>query len=198
MNRLLALLALFSCLAALAQAQHLLSFGIKGGVPLTDAFADSSPIQVDVIFHSFSASKNYVIGPMAELNLPLGLSVEADALYRPLNLTIDNRTLPLSNNHFSTDLNAWEFPILGKYHFLHTPVVKPYVEAGPVFRAVGSQGSHLANDGFAAGGGVDLKVLLVRVTPEIRYSRWAADSKAGFPIPPSNRNQAEFLIGVSF
>jgi hypothetical protein len=200
MHRRLALLGLFSCLATLAYGQHLLSFGIKGGVPLTDAFADSSPVEVDVIVHSFSASKNYVIGPMAELNLPLGFSVEADALYRPLNLTIDSRVLPLPNNHFSTDLNSWEFPILGKYHFLHTPVVKPYVEAGPIFRAVGSQGSNLSKDGFALGGGVDLKVLLVRVTPEVRYSRWGSDATGGpgYRVLPSNRNQAEFLIGISF
>src|SRR5579863_3806404 len=105
MHRFFAIVGSFSCLATLAYGQHLLSFGIKGGVPLTDAFADSSPLQVDVIVHSFSASKNYVIGPMAELNLPFGFSVEADALYRPLNLTIDSRTLPMPNNHFSTDLN---------------------------------------------------------------------------------------------
>ena len=40
----------------------------------------------------FSASKNYVVGPMVELNLPFGLAVEADALYRPLNVTTETQS----------------------------------------------------------------------------------------------------------
>ncbi len=75
---------------------------------------------------SGSAGKNYVIGPMVELNLPLGFAIEADALYRPLNLTV-----PTSLGRISQDIHSAEFPILVKYHFLHTPIVKPYAEAGP-------------------------------------------------------------------
>jgi hypothetical protein len=197
--RLVVFLGLLSCSGPAAFAQGFLSFGIKGGVPLTDAFSDYRPMEVDVIVHSFSSSRNYVIGPAAELKLPLGFSVEADALYRPLNLTVDRQTLPQPVVHSVNDINSWEFPILGKYHFLHTPIVKPYVEAGPVFRAVGSGTSGLSKDGFAMGGGVDIKLLVVRVTPEIRYSRWGSDAAApSLFASPSNLNQAEFLIGVSF
>jgi hypothetical protein len=199
MPRFLVVCSLSLFLGTAASGQHLLSFGIKGGLPLTDAFSDFSFMGVDVNSHSFSASKHFVIGPTVELRLPLGFSVEADALYRPLNLTIDTHTLPLPSTHSSTDITSWEFPILAKYHFLHTPVVKPYVEAGPIFRAAGSQGSHLSGGGFAMGGGVDLKLPVVRVTPEIRYSRWAGDAPLTSVFPsPSNLNQAEFLVGVSF
>ena len=134
-----------------------------------------------------------------ELSLPFGFAVEANALYRPLNLATDATLAPRPPAHFSTNINAWEFPILGKYHFLHTPVIKPYVEAGPIFRHVGSEASYLSNSGFAFGGGIDVKVLLVRVTPEIRFSRWAGDAHVNFfGAPPSQLNQAEFLIGISF
>jgi hypothetical protein len=179
-------------------AEHIFSFGIKGGVPLTDAFSGSTSMGVDLITHTFSNTKNYVIGPTVELSLPFGLSVEADALYRPLNLTTDITVVPQPLAHYSATINSWEFPILGKYHFLHTPVVKPYVEAGPIFRHLGSQASYLSNSGFALGGGVDLKLWLVRITPELRYSRWGGDAATTFTVPPSQLNQAEILLGISF
>src|SRR5579862_2917361 len=192
-------LILLACTLTTAfAAEHLFSFGIKGGVPMTDGFADSTAHGIDTITHTFSDSKNYVIGPTAELSLPLGFSVEADALFRPLNLATDNTILPQTLFHSSSDINSWEFPILGKYHFLHTPVVKPYVEAGPIFRHVGSQGSYLSGKGFAIGGGVDLKLWLVRISPELRYSRWGGDAATTFTVPPSQLNQAEFLLGISF
>jgi hypothetical protein len=193
----LVLLAFFA--TNMFAAEHFLSVGIKGGVPLTDAFSDHTAMGVDTLTHTFSDSKEYVIGPTVELTLPFGFAIEADALYRPLSLATDNTVFPQPPRHFSTNVNSWEFPILGKYHFLHTPVVKPYVEAGPIFRHVGSQASYLSNSGFALGGGIDLKLLLVKITPELRYSRWGGDAHVQFfNAPPSQLNQAEFLIGISF
>ncbi|HEX4594948.1 MAG TPA: outer membrane beta-barrel protein [Bryobacteraceae bacterium] len=193
-------LILLACTLTTAfAAERIFSFGIKGGVPLTDAFSDHTITGIDTVTRTFSDSKNYVIGPMVELNLPFGFSVEADALYRPLNLTTDVTVVPQPFRRSVTDINAWEFPILGKYHFLHTPIVKPYVEAGPIFRHVGSDASQLSNSGFALGGGIDLKLLLVKITPELRFSRFGGDATIrGFIAPPSNQNQAEFLIGLSF
>ena len=191
---------LLACsLASGYSAERIFSLGIKGGVPLTDAFSDHTSSGVDTVTRTFSDSKNYVIGPSIELNLPFGFSAEADALYRPLNLGIDLTVVPQPLRRSVTDINAWEFPILGKYHFLHTPILKPYVEAGPIFRHVGSRGSQLSNSGFALGGGIDLKLLLVRITPELRFSRWGGDSDIPNLIAaPSQLNQAEFLIGISF
>ena len=179
-------------------AEHIFSFGIKGGVPLTDAFSDHTALGVDTLTHTFSDSKNWALGPTVELSLPFGFAVEGDALYRPLNLATVASVVPQPALHSSTNISSWEFPILGKYHFLHTPVIKPYVEAGPIFRHVGSQASYLSNSGFALGGGIDIKVLLVRLTPEIRFSRWGGDTANFFGAAPSQLNQAEFLIGISF
>src|SRR5713226_3919477 len=124
--RSLLLLTSLAFLPSLGFSQRLISFGVKGGVPLTDALSQSR-------------SKNYVIGPMVELKLPLGFAIEADALYRPLNLTILSIFAANVDN-----VGSVEFPILAKYHFLHTPVVKPYAEAGPIFRHVGSEASYLS------------------------------------------------------
>lgn len=197
MRRVFVLLA--CSLGAGFSAEHILSFGVKGGVPFTDIVQDKTFTSVDVVTHVFSNSKNYAIGPMVELNLPFGFSVEADALYRPLNLTTDTTVIPRPLTHISEDIHSAEFPILGKYRFLHTPVLKPYVEAGPIFRYVAARASYLSNAGFAIGGGVELKLLLLKLSPEIRFSRWGSDAATSLVnAPPSNLNQAEFLIGLSF
>ncbi len=201
MRTVLTLICLLPVFATTGLAQHLLSFGIKVGVPLTEAFSDHTFTSVDVITRSFSSSKNFVVGGMLELRLPLGFSVEADALYKPLNLTTTTQVLPLTTrNVLSNDLNSLEFPILGKYHFIRVPLVSPYIEAGPIFRTVGSGGSYLSNKGFAIGTGTDFKLPFVRISPEIRYSRWGSDATPINTVgsAPSNVNQAEFLVGLSF
>ena len=193
------LLLLACSLTTAFSAERLFSVGIRGGVPLTDVLSDRTFTSVDVVTHVFSNSKNYVIGPMVELNLPFGFSVEADALYRPINLTTETTVIPRPLTRISEDIHSAEFPILGKYRFLHTPVVKPYVEAGPIFRYVAAQASYLSNAGFAIGGGIELKLLLLKLSPEIRFSRWGSDASRSFiNAPPSNLSQAEFLIGLSF
>ncbi len=68
-------LLLFTSAAAFSQP---FSFGIKGGLPMTD-FVDA------VNGQNFTASaytNRYIIGPTAELRLPFGLGVEFDVLYR--------------------------------------------------------------------------------------------------------------------
>src|SRR5580692_2120784 len=106
-------------LSPVAFAQHLFSFGVKGGFPLTDPLSDDTFHSVDVVTHAFSASKNYVIGPMVELNLPFGLAVEADALYRPLNLTTETQLVssPSLVNRLSVDASSMYLPVLLKARF---------------------------------------------------------------------------------
>jgi hypothetical protein len=184
--------------SGISYGQHI-TIGVKSGIPLTDAFSDQTTHGVDTILHSFSESKDFVIGPVIELGLPLGFAVEADALYRPLNLTVDSTIVPQPAIRNVTDITSWEFPILGKYYFFHTPGLHPYVEAGPIFRAVGSQASYLSNSGVALGGGVNIQIWKIRIMPELRYSRWGHDGAvAALTAFPSNVNQAEFLIGIGF
>ena len=97
-------------------------------------------------------------------------------------------------------VNSWEFPILGKYHFLPLPLIKPYVEVGPSFRALGHAASYFSGSGFTLGGGIELKISRLRIEPEIRYTRWGSDSASAIAAgsTPSNVNQAAFLVGIAF
>ncbi|MBV9759611.1 MAG: PorT family protein [Acidobacteriaceae bacterium] len=199
---------LFFLVAGAACAQFPLSVGVKGGVALTDAFDNTNSSYINpgvslvtsqIAIHDYSPSKDYLVGPFVELRLPFGLGVEADALYRKLDFAIvqSGDTTP-----FRFYDSTWEFPILAKYRF-KLPVARPYVDAGPSFRH--TQGAidadTLSHHGFAAGAGIEINALrLLHISPEIRYTRWGSDSLSGnFIGPPhSDRNQVEFLVGISF
>jgi hypothetical protein len=191
---------LLAPLTALAQSPFPISLGIKGGSALTEAFSDrSSTVNVA---NPYSPPRDYIVGPTLELRLPLGVSVEADALYRPLHVSsIYGGQYPAGEPE---TLNSWEFPILAKYHF-GFPFVKPFIEAGPSFRRVSelpNDSPHLSAKGVSAGIGVELKALIIRVAPELRYTHWGPASKtalSGFSFnTSSNSNQVEFLLGISF
>lgn len=203
MFRVSAVIGLFCCVVGTASAQFPVSVGVKGGVALTDAFEDNTftypnTLTGTVVIHNYSPSKDWLVGPFVELRLPFGLGVEADGLFRQVHFaTVD----PGVSTPFQIQSNTWEFPILAKYRF-KLPVVRPYVDAGPSFRTTANtfSGSTLSHHGFAAGVGVDIKALVLHVSPEIRYTRWGSDTiPAGAAGPPySNLNQVEFLVGISF
>ena len=203
----LATVALFATLSA--SAQHL-SVGIIGGIPLTNGFSDLTSHGVDTITHTFSDSKEYIVGPMVEVLLPASFGVEVDALYRPLSLVNNFTVLPAITRLTGNTPGTWEFPILAKYRLPLLPVVKPFVEAGPSFRTRDSSISWISNKGFTLGGGIEVKILRLRIAPQLRYTHWGSDGQSIGSIatgaanavasfaPPSQRNQAEFLVGFSF
>lgn len=75
-------------------------------------------------------SSRYTIGPTIELLLPFRLSVELDALYRP----VEYRLLSVGATSQSIDASgsAWLFPLLAKYR-LSRRFVAPYLAAGLAF-----------------------------------------------------------------
>ena len=180
---------------------QLLSVGIKAGVPVTDSFTGTTFNDSTGTTRSTTDSSGYIIGPQVELHLPFGLSVEADALYRPLNL--NSQHTGLGSNLVAVQketFNSWEFPVLAKYRFA-IPLVKPYVELGPSFRTVGGSpgGSAFSSSGITAGAGIELRVARFRLGPEFRYTHWGSDSGSASAYEfASNRNQVEFLVGFSF
>jgi hypothetical protein len=188
----LSLLILIS--SATCFAQFPVSIGVKAGVPITDSFNN---VSLANNITGYSNSKNYIVGPMVELKLPFHLSVEADALYRPLTITTstfqNTSAFIVSSNHAN-----WEFPILAKYHFSF-PIVKPYLEVGPSFRTT-SVVDYLSNNGVTVGAGVDVHALVLRISPEFRYTHWSSDSTPalGQTYVQSKQDQVEFLVGFSF
>ena len=188
--------------------------GVKGGVPLTDPFADRSFQRVIATIPNpfgppetqtqttryFGGSRNFVLGPTLELRLPFGLAVEADALYRPMEFQIQETISLLLSTRFTLVErgDVWEFPILAKYRLpLH--VVKPYLAAGPSFRATSSSlGKYMSGTGISAGIGIETRVGPLVVAPEVRYTHWGADGAYASPNHlTSYSNQVEFLIGLA-
>ena len=159
--------------------------GLKLGTTLTGAISSIGS-------ESIPNSANVIVGPYVELRLPFGFSVEGDALFYP----------GLYSNAPSGG-SLWQFPILAKYKFLKGPI-RPYIEGGPSFSHVYDVATlpdilHNSNYGITLGGGVELKLLALRLAPEIRYNGFVftnLQDPLGFF--KSNRNQAVFLVGIGF
>ncbi len=163
-------------------------FGVKAGLPLNDAYQGTP--NIGSLSSSISSTGRYIIGPEVELALPFHLGVEADALYRHYTLT-------------GNGVSEWEFPILLKYRFKGIPLVHPFADAGPIFNHVSEISFATPNQssaGFAIGAGLDFHALILHITPEFRYVRWA-NQNFQFAAPStlaSDQNQAQFLVGLTF
>lgn len=176
-----------------AEESSPLGIGVKGGVPLNDAFVVRSTNPVDYV----ADTHRYIVGPYVELRLPAGFGVELDALYQTYEY---RQVVPAPTRSQSS--HDWQFPLLVKYRFLPGPV-KPYLEAGAAF-------SHLSvNDvlelnnrntwGLVVGGGVDVKVGPVHITPEVRYTGWTSRHfESPGTLLQSNRNVAAVMLGIGF
>jgi|SRR5579872_913939 len=206
-------------LAAAAFCQPV-SVGLKIGVPLSDAFNIATSGQTNYT----ADTHRYTLGPSVELRLPARFSVEVDALYKSLEYRSSSGGLSGVTLNSDVTSGSWEFPILLKYHILpEVPLIKPYLEAGPsfsrlsglkqVFTCLGnscggtSSGSsstppeltHSSNYGLTFGAGIDFHVILVHISPEVRYTRWGFENFSTLSgLLSSNQNQAAFLVGISF
>lgn len=176
-------------------AQSPFGFGLKAGVPLNDALSADPSAVVPYI----ESTHRYIIGPFVEVRLPARYSVEVDALYR----SYDYRQPP--GDFFvprSVSSGVWEFPVLVRKALFGGPI-QPYIEGGVALSHLSVADvielNHRNNYGIVLGAGVSLHLGLFRIAPELRYNGWAFknfDSPLGSL--QSNRNQAAFLLGVSF
>ena len=205
-------LLFFGAVSAWAQ---LFSYGVKAGVPLTE-FLDAAKSQQ---FAFNTTTDRFIVGPTAELHLPFGLGVEFDILYRRFDYNGSGTLMSIVSNSRTT-ANAWEFPLLAKYRF-PTKMVHPYVDAGVAWDKLSgltqtitstfvalttttttstpAELNTTATRGFVMGAGLSVKVLVIHVSPEIRFTRWGAQH---FIDPNgllhSNVNQGEFLVGITY
>lgn len=205
-------LALVLFMAACACAQPI-GFGVKAGVPLNDAIRTIQDRE-DLTFSDLNTGR-YIIGGMAELRLPFGLAVEADALYQTFEAEA-GALRPGLGSSASISGSQWQFPIVAKYRLGGIPLVRPYVEGGLAFSRltdVRSTVTRLVNPstntqvnapvdrnsrGLVLGGGVEIRALFLRISPEVRYIRWGDDYLNPSDLLRFNRNQAQFLVGFSF
>jgi opacity protein-like surface antigen len=176
-----------SVFPGLAAAQPVIA-GLKIGVPFTDAFQNQPYPTVATLTAS---SNSYTLGPYLEVRLPFNFAIEADALYRGLKFT---------NVTGSATTGQWDFPVVAKYKFFKGPI-KPYVEGGLDFNHVSDAenfviANNKSNFGVVLGAGVEVHALVLRLSPEVRYTGDALKNFSG--IVNSNRNQLAFLVGIGF
>src|SRR5690349_4830922 len=180
-------LVTFLFLAFAAEAQPL-GAGLKIGVPVTDAFK-VLPFPTFAVFTA--DAPRYTVGPYVELRLPARMAVEVDALYR----SYDFRSAGVG-----ATASSWEFPVLVKHRF-PVPLVKPYFDAGVSFSRLSdiklSSLNHRSNYGLVVGGGVEFKLFLIKVSPELRYTGWAFRNFDGAQLQ-TIRNQLTVLFGLGF
>lgn len=191
--------------------------GIKAGVPASDAFRGDYLRKV----RYYPESGRYVLGPTIEVPLPLRLSVELDLLYRSLQYRSENAVTDL---RLQTQAAAWCIPLLGKFR-LSDRWVTPYLAAGLAFERLSNlrqTGTILSGTlprtptevntdepfelqrrftyGYVFGVGLEGRLPLVRISPELRYTRWQRDTflnlETGQPL--NRRSQLELLVGIVF
>lgn len=200
--------------------QHL-EAGVKGGIPVSSAFETGSFFTLDFGEAAFSSTRRYTIGPMVGLRLPHGLGVEVDALYSRLGFDDLTKSAGVFFSRTRTIAGSWEFPIIGKYHFGSFSALSPYVDGGVSFRhlggvsttteqfidlpgygtqvgASGTFGIDRSNHGGVVGFGLEVHAGILRISPELRYTRWGADSNLDHPQLHSNQNQVSLLVGIAF
>ncbi len=191
----------FILILVLTSAAHaeLFSFGAKIGLPLGDAYRIANASNRSLA----SGATQYTVGAMAELHLPLGIGVEGDILYNRFHFSTENLVNPLSK----ANSNSFEFPILVKYRIVNIGPVHPFVGAGPSFRRIQSvlrYDPRTTNDssgsGFVLAGGVEIKILFLRIAPELRYTHWGSQSflDGANVLIQGKQSQGQFLVGISF
>jgi hypothetical protein len=159
--------------------------GVKLGSTLTNSV---SSVESEAIPNTATI----IWGPYVELRLPLGFSIEGDAL-----------NYPSIYSNAAGGGTLWQFPILAKLKFLKGPV-RPYVEGGPSYSHLSDVKTlpdllHSSDYGITLGAGVEFKLSALRISPEIRYNGVALTNlKSPLGLFESNRNQAVFLIGLGF
>lgn len=177
-------MALLTLLAVPAWAQSI-SVGVRGGVPLSDAFeAVPGALSFRNLPHRWTA------GPTLEVRLPLSLGITLDALYS----RVEYERLDGQGRDSG---GQWDFPLMLRYRAGVGPI-RPFVAGGGSFNAITDITAPTKNAaGVVLGTGVEIKIPFLRITPEIRYTRRFSDQLELDGLR-SNRNQFLFLTGITF
>ena len=175
---------------------------MKLGLPFGDAYDVARG--TNSIGNYFRGGGQFTVGPFAELKIPvIPLSVEGDILYTRYNFSSENIVSSLA----SGNSNSWEFPILVKYHFGGVGPIHPYIGAGPNFRRLQSvlrfdprSLDDAGGKGVTFVGGFQVRVLLLKISPELRLTHWGSQSflDGANALIRAKQNQAQFLVGFGF
>jgi hypothetical protein len=189
------------------------SVGIKVGAPMTRF------LTFDI--GGDAHTKRYTIGPVMDISLKRSFGIEVGAMYKRIDEFSTSATLlsivdtdegPAATYRYdrvSTVGRSWEFPVAGQYHIsLHS--MRPYLEGGLSYNRLSNiygpwSGSvsppaqllptlnSLNRRGVLFGGGAEIKLHMIHVTPGLRYTHYSKGEK--FLLAP---NSVDFLVGFTF
>ena len=170
-------------LAAPGLRAQLFHFGARVGITPTDSIKALKSPNRDLL----------AIGPTAELRLPFGLGGQMDLLYRKRSAV----------SAAAPGASTWELPIQAKFTAPGL-VLHPFVSGGYSYQWLGKvyafQNESVRRRGFVAGAGLEVRAPLVRVSPEIRFTRWNKYTGASAPNASQfgPETQVQLLVGVTF
>jgi hypothetical protein len=181
-------LAIFVLAGAAPLAWGQLGVGLKLGVPASDAYK-LLPLPA---FSPFNAkAQPFTFGPYVELRLPANMAIEVDALRR------SHEFLTAAGMETAS---SWEFPVLLK-HRIGSRLIRPYFEGGVTLSRLSDVTvvnlKNRGNYGLVVGGGFEIKLLFLRLAPELRYSAYAFRT-LDQPEVQSRRGQLAVLFGIGF
>jgi hypothetical protein len=172
---------------------QLFTFGVKIGAPLTTVYT------TEFISNGGASAgeRRFTIGPTMEVRLPFQLS-EVDALWRQSSFT----EIGANINYLHSSVNDWQIPLMGKYERKSGPI-HPFIDGGVVYRHVSTDSSlpptNPSTAGVTAGGGM-LKLWRLRLSPELRYTKWPTPAFSSAYAGPviGKSNQVDLLVGITF
>jgi len=175
-------------------------------------------------FYIADESRRIAFGPAIEFRLLTRMSAESGVLYRSIatvGTTHVFQTNPNPGDPFN--FNLWfrrrthaksiEIPALLRF-WLSDKSVRPFVGTGYVYRRFMDSSEELfagspfvnfarrastihSNHGVVVTGGLEMKARFLRISPEVRYTRWSRRVFDGSPFPTAtNLNQVDLFFGI--
>lgn len=187
-------------LAALPAYSQSISYGVKAGVPLSDAYTGIAIPDGS----SGHFNDRYTVGPTVEFKLPIHFSFEIDLLYRHSGFDAVGGLLANAPNG-NVGVKDFQLPLMVKYQMPRTGF-RPFVDFGAAYRHLSTSGNappslqdakHADLAGIVLGTGVAFQWGNLKVTPEIRYTGWGQSAFSNVAVT-SNVNQGDFLVGFTF
>ena len=193
MNQMRKLIVAGLLCAAAACAQGI-SIGAIAGAPLTDVESTTTINGISYL----PKSPNFTAGVTFQVNLPIHLRLELDALTRPANFRVSSLVA-------DTSAEQWRFPLILQYRLGGGhKTIAPFVGVGASFEhlyqiknaVTSGPGSIVSNSpgGLLLDGGLDFKLKLFRLSTELRYTRDVNSAIQSV----SQLNTPEVLVGFHF
>jgi hypothetical protein len=180
-------LALILFCVGIAKADAI-GVGVRGGFPFGDAFESLRTGNL-----TLEGKNRFVVGPTLEVRLPLGFGFNFDILYRGYRFPSSTAG---GGETSSVTGRQWEFPLMVRYHFPMV-MVRPFIAGGPVWQKLSGLNSTSNATGVAFGTGLDIKIPLLHLTPEVRWTHRLSDPVLG-GLLKANSNQFDLMVGVTF